>query len=174
MRFEFLVIFYKTFEGNRPPWYPPWKKNAPEDWWLEEDTFPFLGGGLVRGKLAVFMEWRFENSLHLNGKYNLKSKETIKILSREVWSEEFRRWRNRLEKAFGKKTCPLFYGFMVLTKKNSVDGCIKPCKRMVWSTYILTGTGFLPSTVSTRKTVWRLGHCHNCHKCLNLLKWLHF
>ena len=34
-----------------------------------------------------------------------------------------------MEKAFGSKICPLFYKFMILTKKNYVDGCIKPCKK---------------------------------------------
>lgn len=118
--------FLQDVWGNRPPCTLPEKKN----WRLMVGRryFSFLEGGLFWEQTRCFQGvevWEFTPA---HWKVHLKSKETIKVLSREVWSEEFRRW-NCLEKAFGSKICPLFYKFMILTKKNYVDGCIKPCKK---------------------------------------------
>ena len=154
--------FYKMFEGNRPPWYPPWKKTPLKiDGWKR---ILFLVGGRLffRGKLAVFKEWSFENSLHcLNLEKHLKCKETINPSSAKCLIGRISDMK-RLREIFRQQNMPSVlqvYGFDFWPRKILLMAVSNLVKKSGMK-YLLTGTGFLPSTtVSTRKTVRRLGHC---------------
>lgn len=76
--------FYKMFEGiDHHDTLPQKKTPLKIDGWK---TILFLVGGrlFVRGKLAVFKEWRFENSLHLTGKYTWSPKKPSNPLPRSL------------------------------------------------------------------------------------------
>lgn len=113
---------------------PSLKKNAPEDWnwWLEEDTFSRWGEAFFQGQTRCFQGVEFWEFTPL---FELVKTLEVQRNHQSFFSQVFDR------KNFGYETvtrnlsaakyaqCSTGLWFWLLTKKNTVDGCIKPRKK---------------------------------------------
>ena len=135
MGFDFLVIFYKMFEGINHHDTLPEKKNAPEDWWLEEDTFPFLEGGFFLGANSLFSR---SGGLRIHSS-SLESTLEVQRNHQNPLPRSLIGRISEMKKPFGEsfwqENVPIVLQVYGFDQENYVDGCIKPCnKRVVWST----------------------------------------
>lgn len=147
MGFDFLVIFYKMFEGIDHHDTLPEKKKRPRRLMVGRRYFSFFWGRLFfRGKLAVFKEWRFETSLHLTGKSTWSPKKPSKSSPAKFDRKNFGDEETVGRKLLARKRAHCSTGLWFWPRKIMLMGVSNLVKK--------SGMKY-----QQEKTVWRLGHC---------------